>query len=288
MTGVDRSEHSPERVLVAWTVRARTPRVLGPGRRWRHILRPGESCQDKDEVVRTADGIVPRENETGQGIVPTGGEVGRWTPARRRLAELVSRARSYAKTIREGRYVTQQELAESEGVSQAYVSQVLSLLRIAAPILDVASDPDRDEPVPTLSDLLEIGRLPSPRQQVQGYRAIVSSLEGRRNGVKAAKVKVRGFQHLFAEARALQAALDSGAARSVTELAKARRVSHHRIGHILDLLTLPAEIQAALDVPVERLPKGITQKEVRKIAKLKDPAAQREAFASLSGAVAAK
>jgi hypothetical protein len=45
-------------------------------------------------------------------------------------------------------------------------------------------------------------------------------------------------------------------------------------------LTLPAEIQAALDVPWERLPDGLTQAEVKRIARIGGVEEQRAAFAA--------
>ncbi len=47
------------------------------------------------------------------------------------------------------------------------------------------------------------------------------------------------------------------------------------VGQLLDLLTLAPEIQAALDRPPGGLPAGLTQKEVRRIARLGDHEAQR-------------
>lgn len=36
---------------------------------------------------------------------------------------------------------------------------------------------------------------------------------------------------------------------------------------VLDLLTLPVEVQVTLDVPAEQLPKGVTQKSVKAYAR---------------------
>lgn len=77
----------------------------------------------------------------------------------------------------------------------------------------------------------------------------------------------RGFQHLFVQARAFQAALDRGEYRSVAALAKAHGVTHHWVAQVLDLLTLPPDVQSALDVPPERLPRGVTQKTVKRMAR---------------------
>jgi len=52
-------------------------------------------------------------------------------------------------------------------------------------------------------------------------------------------------------------------------------VTHHWVAQVLDLLTLAPEIQAALDVPAETLPPGLTQKVIRCLARLGDHDAQR-------------
>jgi len=288
LTGLDPTGHRDTATLITWTVRARMPYVLGPGRRSRRPIHPDDACHAIEGVEAPASPCVPAESLACQPCVPTEGASGRWRPARQRLADLVARARRYADALRTGRHRTQQQLAEAEGLTQSYVSQILGLLRLPAPLLDVACDPDRDEPVPALPDLLEIARVQEPRAQVLRYRAVIARLQGRDNGVKARQVKVRGFQHLFAEARALQAALDRNEARSLTDLGMLRGISHHRVSQLLDLLTLPPDVQAALDVPADQVAHGLTQKEVRRIAKLRDAAAQREAMQGWTGGLAAK
>lgn len=103
--------------------------------------------------------------------------------ARPRAPRRPRRARRYADALRTGRHRTEQQLgeaeAEAEGLAQAYVSQILGLLRLSAPLLDVACDPDRDEPVPALPDLLEIARVREPLAQVMCCRAVIARLEGR-------------------------------------------------------------------------------------------------------------
>ena len=90
----------------------------------------------------------------------------------------------------------------------------------------------------------------------------------------------RGFQHLFVQARAWQAALDADEVRSLAELAQRERQSRHQVARVLDLLTLPDDIQAALDVPAQDLPSGATQAMVRKLVKLGDAEAQRSAWSA--------
>lgn len=197
---------------------------------------------------------------------------------------MVERARRYAAVLREEPGLTQGQLAEREGVSGARVNQVLSILRLDPSILGDLTDLEREEPVPSLDELFVIGRLAGGRAQVARYRAVCAALAGERVGVKVQAARQRGFQHLFARARVWQAALDSGQFRSLSELAKSDGLSHHRVAQVLDLLTLPPEIQAALDVPFEELPAGITQANVRALARMGSLEAQREAFGALLSA----
>jgi hypothetical protein len=145
--------------------------------------------------------------------------------------------------------------------------------------------------VPTLKELHAIGRLASERAQVGRYRQVCEALRKKR--ITADRVKPtpqRGFQHLFAKARTWQAMLDVGEVRSVSALARQVKVSRHQIGRVLDLLTLPPEVQAALDVPVEELPQGVTQAQVKGLARVDGAEAQRAAWAEMvrSGAARAR
>jgi len=215
----------------------------------------------------------PRESAAGHGYEPR--PSARWGTARRRINDLVQRARRFAKRLRDEPGLTQGDVGEREGVSGPRVNQVLSMLRLHEAILADVTDPERDTPVPLLDELFVIGRIEDPREQVTRYHAVCGSLEGRRGGERAAAGRQHGFQHLFAQARAYQAALDAGEFRSLTALAKSEGVTHHWVAQVLDLLTLAADLQVALDVPPERLPTGLTQKEVRRLARLGNHDAQR-------------
>ena len=194
---------------------------------------------------------------------------------------MVTRARCYAAAIREEPGLTQRQLAQREGLSGPRVNQVLSILRLDPSILADLTDLERDAPVPSLDELSVIGRLRGGRAQVARYRAVCAALAGERVGLKAQPARQRGFQHLFARARVWQAALDSGQFRSLAELARAEGLTHHRVAQVLDMLTLPVEIQAALDVPFEELRVRVTQAEVRALVRMGDAEAQRAAFSAL-------
>ena len=267
------TEHSRPDALVCWTVVARAPRVLGPARRMRHVLLEPAAGHAELGGGGNVSACGPRESAAGQACGPR--PPARWGTARRRISDLVERARRFAKLLRDEPGLTQGAFGEREGVSGPRVNQVLSMLRLHEAILADVTDPERDTPVPSLDELFVIGRIADPRQQVARYRAIRASLDGRRGGAKAAAARQRGFQHLFAQARAYQAALDAGEFRSLAALAKAEGVSRHWVGQVLDLLTLVPEIQVALDVPAEQLPAGLTQKDVRRLARIEDDEAQR-------------
>ena len=275
------TDHRQADVLVSWDIKAKAPRVLGPGRRMRHVLRDPLAGHAEALEQPSLMACGPAENVAGHACGPRPTATSPWTPARDRLRELVGRARGYAAAIREEPGLTQGKLGRREGLSGARVNQVLSILRLDPSILADLTDPERDTPVPSLDELFAIGQISGGRAQVARYRAVCAALAGDRPGVKAQPARQRGFQHLFARARAWQAALDSGGFQSLSELAEAEGLTHHRVAQVLDLLTLPEEIQAALDVPFEELPKGITQAEVRRLVRMGDAEAQREGFATV-------
>ncbi len=268
-----------------WLIEARSPIVLGPGRRSRHVFHSRLSGQTRTTDSETSSLFGPRENESGHAIGPP---TTAWTPARERMRETIERAERYAKTLRREPGLTQGDLARREGVSGPRVNQILAILRLEPSILADLVDPTSDNPVPTLKELHAIGRLASERAQVGRYRQVCEALRKKR--ITADRVKPtpqRGFRHLFAKARTWQAMLDAGEARSVAALARQVKVSRHQVGRVLDLLTLPPEVQAALDVPAEQLPEGATQAKVKGLARLEGAAAQRAAWAEMVGAMKA-
>ena len=280
-------------VLTRWHLIAPVPSVLGPGRRFADFLPPlpdlaaGQSALD---VEPDFSDCRPSESAAGQACGPT---VGAWTGARRTIREAIDRAQRYAKTLRAHSGLTRAQLGEQEGVSETRITQVLGLLRLDRTIVAHAADLAIDEPVPAMTDLIQISRLPTGRQQVERYVAVCATLGGQREG-KAELPKQRGLQHLFRRARLWQEAIDAGTYRSVAELARAEGVHHARVGKVLDLLRLPPDLRQALDVEPDRLPAGLTQKDAMKIARMKTAEEQRAALARYDrldryhGAAAAK
>jgi hypothetical protein len=273
-------EQTASDVLVSWSARARVPRVLGPRRRLREAM-DAWALLEAGHAEPSGDGPSSARgpSETGAGhttgpAVPGTG----WSTARRRLRDMVHRARVYARALRTEPGLTQEKLAAREGVSGARVNQVLSVLRLEESILAEMTDDTIDAPVPSLDDLFVVGKLRDGRHQVVRYRALCDALAGERPDVQARKTQQRGLQHLFVQARTLREAMDSGTWRSMSALARAEGLSSRRVGQVLDLLTLAPEIIAVVDVPPEQLPDGLTQKEVFKLAELVDADRQREAF----------
>ncbi len=251
---------------MCWTVVTTAPRVLGPGRRMRHVLVDPTAGHPNDGDPGQDSGCGPNADAAGQACGPRLSSGGRWSTARSRLRAIVERARRYAEAIREEPGLTQGQLAAREGVSGPRVNQVLSMLRLHEAILVDRTDPERDTPVPSLDEQFAIGKLADARSQVARYRAARAALEGRRRDLKVQAGRQRRFQHLFVQARAFRAALDRGEYRSIAALARAHGLSHSRVEQLLDLLTLPVEVQVTLVVPAEQLPKGVTQKSVKAYA----------------------
>ncbi len=113
---------------------------------------------------------------------------------------MIDRAQRYAKTLRTRSTLTRAQLGEAEGVSETRITHVLGLLRLDRTIVTHAADLGIDEPVPAMTDLIQISRLPTGRQQVERHVAVCATLGGQREG-KAELPKQRGLQHLFRQAR---------------------------------------------------------------------------------------
>ena len=280
------TDKSDAEVLTRWHLIAPVPSVLGPGRRFADFLPPlpdlaaGQSALDVEPDFPDCG---PSESVAGQ---PCGPTVGAWTGARRTIREAIDRAQRYAKALRTRSTLTRAQLGEEEDVSETRITQVLGLLRLDRTIVAHAADLGIDEPVPAMTDLIQISRLPTGRQQVERYVAVCATLGGARAG-EVELPKQRGLQHLFRQARLWQEAIDAGRYRSVSELARAEGVCHARVGKVMDLLRLTPDVRSALDVEPDRLPAGLTQKEAMRIARMKTADDQRSALARFLGVAAA-
>ncbi len=76
----------------------------------------------------------------------------------------------------------------------------------------------------------------------------------------------RGFQHDFTRARRFHAMFETGDYASLVAVG----LSGARVSQLLNLLHLAPQIITALDVPDDECPKGVSKKEIRAIARLRD------------------
>jgi hypothetical protein len=83
------------------------------------------------------------------------------------------------------------------------------------------------------------------------------------------------------QARELKAKWESGDYETLAALARAEGIGSGRVSELLALLQLAPEILAAIDVPVEQLPAGVTKEGIRRIVRLRDAQQQRRSFRAL-------
>lgn len=85
------------------------------------------------------------------------------------------------------------------------------------------------------------------------------------------------FRHALDRARRYQGWLDDGTHPSLASIGRAEGISGTPVGQLLALLHLAPEIVAVLERPREDLPRGLTRRAVRDIARLRDQDARRAA-----------
>lgn len=283
-------------VLRSWQVKVKVPVVGGgAGRRLRLPSKLTRLAQ-KDAAAGHAEpgdapwfqACGPSENAAGHACGPrcgghesvlAGADVDPWASSLDRLRGHIERARAWYALRIENPGLTVAELAQREGVAPARVSEALGLLRLSPAIVADLERPDRRGPVPTVADLERLSRVRDRLAQVGRYRELCRDAGATGNKRRKGAPRQKGFQHLLLQARRYQAWLDDGTHRSLSSIAEAEGITPGRVGQVLDLLTLPPEILAVIDVPAERAPKGLTHMELRRIARLGDREAQMEAFA---------
>lgn len=207
-----------------------------------------------------------------------------WAGRRAALRGHIARARSFRHDI--DRYVVKNaaEIAGREGLTRARVSQLFRLLKLAPEVLADLEDEDGVGPVPREVELRKLAGVKSPERQLAQYQRLCGvEAAGRAPGRGATRGRPpqKGLQHLFERARRYHATMEVGAFESLEELGRAEGVTGARIRQILLLLQLEPEIIAAVDVPVEVLPKGVTDRRLRAVAKVRGRAAQLEAWEEL-------
>ena len=300
LTGTTENE-----VLVTWVIEADLPPRPGFGtlrRRPRaEALRPrrGASVRSGSSRVpresrhesrhsRTASrgasaGIAPRDPESRHGIAPP--PASPWAERRASIKAHLDRARGFARRLDEGEVESAAELARDEGLTRARVSQLMRLLRLAPAIQAEIDDVASERPMLKEKVLRKLPSLPSPEAQVERFAELLAKVEAGRSGGTASLaergVRRRGFQHLFEQGRRCAALLDGGAADSYAEVGENEGVSADRVGQLLLLLHLAQGIIEMVDVPAADVPKGVTELELRKIARLREPSDQWRAFHAL-------
>ena len=195
-----------------------------------------------------------------------------WAGRRASLRGHIARARSFRHDI--DRYVVKNaaEIAVREGLTRARVSQLFRLLKLAPEVLADLEDEDGVGPVPREVELRKLAGVKSPERQLAQYRRLCGAEAAGRGpgrGATRGRPPQKGLQHLFERARRYHAAMEAGEFGSLEELGRAEGVTGGRIRQIMLLLQLEPEIIAAVDVPADEVPRGVTDRRLRDVAKLR-------------------
>ncbi len=229
----------------------------------------------------------PTEDAAGQPCGPGDDEapIDPWAGALVRVRTQLERARRWRAWIDADPERTAADLARRKKLSRARVSQVLKLPDLDASILADLDHPGRVGPVPSELVLRRIAGLPTAAAQRARYAAVCVPSAPTSGGVyrrddPAAKPAPRhdDFRHALDRARRYQRWLDDGTQPSLASIGRAEGISGTRVGQLLALLHLAPEIVMVLERPREELPRGLTRRAVRDIARLRDQGAQRAAF----------
>ena len=174
------------------------------------------------------------------------------------------------------------ELARDEGLTRARVSQLMRLLRLAPAIQAEIDDVDSERAMLKEKVLRKLPSLRSPEAQVASFKELVAQTKARGSGGGGGRaergVRRRGFQHLFDQGRRCAVLLDEGEVESYAEVGESEGVSADRVGQLLLLLHLAPGIIEMVDVPAAEVPRGVTELELRRIARLREPSEQWRAF----------
>ena len=278
--------------LTTWVVEVDLPPHPGFGLRrpppsW-EALRPHRrgawrvSDPDADAISEkraTGSGNAPRETRH-EPEAP-------WAGRRASLRGHIARARSFRSDIDRAVVKNAAEIATRESLTRARVSQLLRLLDLAPDILADLEDTAGTCWVPSEAALRKLAGIRTPERQVAEYRRLCAAEEASRASRKGRRGKgrppQRGLQHLFERARRYHAMLESGEARSLEAIGRAEGVTGRRIAQIVALLQLAPEIIEAVDVPVEELPAGVTERKLRAVVKLRTREEQVAAWEGLVG-----
>ena len=300
LTGTSDSE-----VLVTWVIEAELPPQPGYGR-WRprppaEALRPtsrgASACPGSGgarQGTRQAGApsgsasaaISPRADESRQPCSPPEGNP--WGDRRAAIKGHIDRARDFQRRIDEGEVDNAAEVARREGLTRARVCQLLRLLKLAPAIQADIDDVAADSPMLKETVLRKLAGVSPASAQVARYQELLAD-ERAPEAPKARatrpqrRVRRRGLQHLFAAARRYAAMLESGEASSYAEIGRLEGVSGGRVGQLVLLLHLHPRILARVDVAPEDLPRGVTERALRRLAWMKEGEEQLRAFAEVVG-----
>ena len=210
-----------------------------------------------EQAGHTPSRTSPAESRIGTELWGAGQEV--WLDLRGlallRFEETLQRRDRYRDWLAQDSGRTQTELAQKEGLSKSWVSQMLALERLTPQVVEAIRRGQGR--VPKTDELLKIARLPAGEQMTALVRI---EAEGRRfQG---------GTQMALARARHYRALLDSGACLTLREVADREGVSCTLVGQMLGLLRLPGSILEAVDVPKSELPAGFRMKELVRLGRV--------------------
>jgi len=199
-----------------------------------------------------------------------------------RVRDLLVRAEDYQQRLADGRASSQEVLGTQVGCTGARVCQIVKLLTLAPSILERIRT-DRTSGVGLGERALrKLAGLPEGKQVVAFEKALAETGTRASRRPHVGTRNAKGFQHLFERARYYKAKMDSGEYRNLAELARAEGITAERIGQILNLLYLAPEIAKVVDVPAEQVPVGLTERDLRRIAIIRDWGRQVEEFASIT------
>jgi len=209
-----------------------------------------------------------------------------WADRRAAIKAHLDRARDFERRIAQGQVENAAEIARREGLTRARVCQLMRLLKLAPAIQEDIDDVDGDGPMLKETVLRKLAGVKPEAAQVARYRKLLAEEQAPapRKGRAArpeTRVRRRGLQHLFAQARRYAEMLEKHEAFTYAEIGRLEGVSGGRVAQLVLLLHLDPRIIAQVDVPPERLPPGVTEQAMRRIAWMKDGEEQLRAFGEL-------
>ena len=172
-----------------------------------------------------------------------------------RFEETLQRRDRYRDWLAQDPGRSQTDLAQHEGLSKSWVSQVLALERLTPQVVEAVRRGQGR--VPVMAELLKIARLPPDEQMSALVR------------IEAESRRFQGSTRMaLARARHYRALLDSGTCLNLREVADREGVSCTLVGQMLGLLRLPESILEAVDVPKNELPAGFRMKELVRLGRV--------------------